>query len=195
MKIGLFFGSFNPLHYGHLQLATHFLKHSPIEEIWLVVSPQNPLKNNELSVNAHQRLEMVTLAVNEVPGLKVCDIEFSLPHPSYTIHTLEALSATYTDQSFIILLGADSLATFDKWKDYRNILESYPLLVYPRNNVRSTPFDGFPSVQWIDAPEIDISSTEIRRRIANGEPFCHLVPPAVYKYITEKRLYGFGLQR
>ncbi|MDP2423889.1 MAG: nicotinate (nicotinamide) nucleotide adenylyltransferase [Bacteroidales bacterium] len=189
-KTGLLFGSFNPVHIGHLIIAEFILSHAALDEIWFVVSPQNPLKEIDTLAIAEQRLEMVKLAVAKDLRFRVCEIEFSMPTPSYTIHTLMLLSQKYARRDFTLIIGTDGLADFHRWKDYRLILEKYNLLVYPRFPVKKTLYDDHPSVMHISAPNIEISSSYIRQHLKEKKDVRYMMPEAVYQYILEKKLYG-----
>ena len=157
-KIGLFFGSFNPVHIGHLILANYFTENTDLEEVWLVVSPQNPFKQKQSLLANHHRLQLVNRAVEEYPKLKVSDIEFGLPTPSYTSTTLAHLEEKYPEKDFALLIGEDNLCTFHKWKNYQLILERHQLYVYPRVNVNEIPaeFKEHPKIKLVNAPRIEL---------------------------------------
>ncbi|MDR3704763.1 MAG: nicotinate (nicotinamide) nucleotide adenylyltransferase [Paludibacteraceae bacterium] len=188
---GLFFGSFNPVHLGHLALAKYLLEHTALEEIWFVVSPQNPLKQDAGLLPDSLRLQLVNLAIAEEKKMKGCDVEFSLPKPSYTIHTLEHLQKRYPQKEFTLIIGADNLALFHRWKDYELILAKYPLLVYPREGVDLAPLHlRYPQVQLeVGAPLYSISSTQIRELIREKKEAGLWLHPLVYKAVLDKRLY------
>ncbi|GIV27732.1 MAG: putative nicotinate-nucleotide adenylyltransferase [Bacteroidia bacterium] len=164
-KIGLFFGSFNPIHIGHLAIANYFAEFTDLNEIWFVVSPHNPLKEKKSLLAQHHRFYMVNLAIEDYPKFRSSDIEFHLPQPSYTIHTLAHLKEKYPHYHFALLLGQDNLSTFHKWKNFEVILEKYKLYIYPRPNSTPSDFDNHPNVVFTDAPQIEISSTFIRNAI------------------------------
>lgn len=168
-SILLYFGSFNPIHVGHVGLAEWVLENrTDIEELWLVVSPQNPFKQDKFLYPDADRLEWARRAVKNNPKIKVCDIEMSLPKPSYTITTLDALKAKYPDYHFKILIGGDNLPTFNKWKDYERILSEYGVMVYPREGSDLSE-NNLPNVEILHgAPLFPISSTQIREKIAAG---------------------------
>ena len=186
-KVGIFGGSFNPVHNGHIALAEALVRQGVVDEVWLTLSPLNPLKaeSTELVSDA-DRLAMLRLATANSPGLKVCDIELSLPRPSYTISTLHALSRLYPDISFRLIIGADNRLIFHKWKDYGEIDQLYAPIVYPR--------PGYPCAEALDMEVHDISSTEIRRKFQSSQPdmteLNNLLPQGVTDYIREHRLYA-----
>lgn len=190
-SIGLFFGSFNPIHLGHVNLAEFIFEFSGVDEIWFVVSPQNPLKENKTLIEEHHRLKMVELAIEGKEYLKTSDIEFSLPKPSYTIDTLQNLREKYPQDNFILIIGSDNVAIFDQWKNYETILEEYSILVYPRKNFDFEPFEEkYPDMHLIDeAPLFEISSTEIRLLIQKNEDVSKWIHSSVYQYIKENKLY------
>lgn len=188
--IGLMGGSFNPVHNGHLMLASYICQHYGLSEVWLVLSPLNPLKSNpgEL-VSDTSRLDMLRMAVEPVSFLKACDVELSMPRPSYTVDTLELLSASYPDVEFRLIIGADNWAVFDRWKDYETILDRFGVMVYPRRGSEVTAGGSDSRVTLIDAPMYDISSSFVRLMIAQGLDVNFFVPAKVYKYIKENSLY------
>ncbi len=189
MKVGLFFGSFNPIHTGHLVIAEYIAENSGLDQVWLVVSPQNPLKNkNTLLANTH-RLAMVKLAVEESKKLKVSDIEFKMPVPSYTINTVVHLIEKYPKHTFSLILGADNLETFTKWKNYEQLMELCELCVYPRPGYDGGQLKTHARVTWVDAPLMEISATYIRNAIKAGKSVRFMLPEAVYKYISEMNFY------
>ena len=189
MKIGLYSGSFNPIHVGHVALANYMLNHTDLDEIWFVVSPHNPLKQKELLIDDDIRLQMTKLAVEDFPRLKVSDIEFSLPKPSYTIDTLDFLSTTYPNDEFVLIIGADNLDVFHLWKNYQELLKNYRILAYPREGYGINATNDFPEIEYIDAPLFNISSSEIREKIKNKEDVSAFLPPKVFTFITQKKLY------
>lgn len=190
MNIGVFSGSFNPVHVGHLILANYIVEYTEIEEVWFVVSPHNPLKSlTELS-DEHIRLEMVEVALEKYSRLKACDFEFSLPKPSYTINTLDALRNKYTEHDFTLIIGADNWSDFDNWKEHDKIVENYKLKVYPRLGERiSIPKKAKAMVEALDSPIVEVSSTFIRDGIAQGKDMRAFLPEGVYEYIIKNRLY------
>ncbi|MBP5645329.1 MAG: nicotinate-nucleotide adenylyltransferase [Bacteroidales bacterium] len=188
-KIGLFFGSFNPIHVGHLIIANSMLQHSDLREVWLVVSPQNPLKERRTLLADQQRLEMVRLAVHDNYRLRACDAEFHLPKPSYTVLTLAHLGEQYRDKEFCLIMGSDNLATFDRWRNWEYILDHYQLYVYPRPGSTDCRLASHPHVTMVDVPMMDISSTYIREQIRQGHDVRYLLTEPVWQYLTEMHFY------
>lgn len=190
MKIGLYFGTFNPIHVGHLIIANHFTEHSDLEQVWCVVTPQNPFKTKQSILDNHQRLEMVYLATKEYPKIKPTDIEFQLPQPNYTIHTLAYLEEKYPEHEFVLIMGEDNLVSLPKWKNAELILERYTIYVYPRkisNTASKDIFEG--TIQKVDAPIIEISSSFIRKSIKSGKNIRPLLPESVWIYLDEMNFY------
>ncbi|MCR5445308.1 MAG: nicotinate-nucleotide adenylyltransferase [Bacteroidales bacterium] len=185
----LFFGSFNPIHVGHLIIANTILQLEGVDEVWLVVSPQNPLKERASLLADHHRLQMVQRAIDDNYRLKVCDIEMHLPIPSYTVVTLAALQEKYPDRKFCLVMGSDNLSTFKKWRNYQYILDHYRLLVYPRPGSEHCELASHPSVTMVDVPMMDISSSYIRQQIAAHKDVRYLLTEPVYKYLTEMHFY------
>jgi nicotinate-nucleotide adenylyltransferase len=186
---GLFFGSFNPIHVGHLIIANHMLEYGGLDEVWFIVSPQNPLKKQRGLLADHHRLAMVKIAAENDPRFKVSNVEFSLPKPSYTINTLTVLEEKYPDRQFVLIIGSDNLQTFDKWKNYEILLERYRLMVYPRPGSDGGKFRQHPSVTWVEAPLMQISSTFIRDSIRKGKNVRYLLSEKVFDYLTEMHFY------
>lgn len=185
IRTGIFGGSFNPVHNGHVQLARQLLDMAGLDEIWFMVSPQNPLKQQTTLLDEHLRLELVRLALKDDPRLVASDYEFRLPRPSYTWNTLQHLSADYPDRTFTLLIGEDNLRCFHRWAHADELLRSYDIVVYPRGHER-IDISSLPSrVRVVDTPLYDISSTEVRRRIQNNEPWDQLVPKAVYEKLKD----------
>jgi nicotinate-nucleotide adenylyltransferase len=187
---GLFFGSFNPVHNGHLLIANYMLDKEGLDEIWFIVSPQNPLKESEELANEQQRLEMMKLAVASEPRFKVSDVEFSMPKPSYTFDTLELLSQAYPERSFFLIIGSDNLEDFNLWKNYEQILKNYQILVYPRKMEINSPFASEPNVTITRAPLVEVSSTQVRRFINEGSDISNLIPASVKQFINGNGLYS-----
>lgn len=197
-RIGLYFGTFNPIHVGHLIIANHMVEYAGISEVWFVVSPQNPLKPKASLLADYHRLALVRIAVEDNPRLNASGIEFELPQPSYTINTLMALSEKYPDYEFTIIMGEDNLNTFNKWKNHEKILEGYSILVYPRVesdenlSVRlegKSPFIDHPRVCMIDAPLMKISASFIRKAIKDRHDVRYLLTEPVLKYVNEMNFY------
>jgi nicotinate-nucleotide adenylyltransferase len=188
-KIGLYFGSFNPVHIGHLAIANYMLEFTDLDEVGFVVSPQNPLKNKHTLLANHHRYAMVMRAVEDYSRFHVSNIEFSLPQPSYTINTLVALGEKYPEKQFVLIMGADNLDTFYKWKNYEVILQYYQIYVYPRPGHDGGNFREHPSVHWINAPLIEISSSFIRSAIRQKKDIRFFLPDKVFKYLDEMGFY------
>lgn len=188
MKIGLYFGSFNPIHHGHLIIATHVLQETGLQQVWFVISPQNPFKQNHSLLNEYHRLHLVNLAIEGEKGLKASDIEFRLPKPSYTVTTLQYLQEKYPEHEFSIIMGSDSLQNLDKWKNAEVIMGRYQIFVYTRPGF--PPREDLPAkVTVLDAPLLEISSTRIRERIRSGRSIRYLVPEAVRDEIENNHYY------
>jgi nicotinate-nucleotide adenylyltransferase len=188
-KTGLFFGSFNPIHNGHLILASYMLEFTDLDEIWFVVSPQNPLKEKKSLLADYHRLALVRLAVDDHPKINVTDIEFKMPKPSYTIDTLTWLSEKYENRRFIIICGTDIFPTLHKWKNYEQLLEQYRFYVYPRPGFTLGKYEPHPHIQLYPAPQMDISSSFIRKGIKGKKDMRFWMPDVVYDYIREMHFY------
>tara|TARA_B110000977_G_C11035459_1_gene476883 strand:+ start:758 stop:1339 length:582 start_codon:yes stop_codon:yes gene_type:complete len=190
-KIGLYFGTFNPIHIGHLILANHFAETTDLDEVWLVVTPQNPMKRKDSILNNHHRLELVYKATYDYPKLRPSDIEFGLPIPNYTINSLTHLEEKHPNKQFVLLMGEDNLVSFPKWKNYELILERYELYVYPRKTDRTIPkqFQNNPKINLIDAPQIELSSSAIRKAIKANQNIRPLLPPESWLYLDEMNFY------
>lgn len=191
MKVGLFFGSFNPIHIGHLILANHIVENSDLDQVWFVVTPHNPLKQKSTLLKDSQRLEMVYLATEMYPKIKPSDVEFKLKQPNYTIDTLVHLSEKYPNYTFSLIMGQDNIKSFHKWKNYEAILAHYPIIVYPRISNEANEFDAsiHKNITLVPAPIIEISSTQIRNSIQKRLNFRPLVPEKVWQYIDHNNLY------
>ncbi|WP_027137931.1 nicotinate (nicotinamide) nucleotide adenylyltransferase [Gaetbulibacter saemankumensis] len=191
MKVGLYFGSFNPIHIGHLVIANHFAEYSDLDQVWFVVTPLNPFKKKESLLDNYQRLEMVYRATEEYDKLKPCDIEFSLPQPNYTINTLVHLQEKFPKIEFALIMGEDNLKSFHKWKNFEVILENYTLYIYPRisENKISTRFDNHEKIKHVDAPIMQLSSTFIRKAFKAGKNIKPMLPDSVWKYADEMNFY------
>ena len=188
-RTALFFGSFNPIHVGHLIIANTMVQEENIDEVWLVVSPQNPLKERSTLLADHHRLQMVQRAVEDNYRLRACDIEMHLPIPSYTVVTLAALGEKYPDREFCLIMGSDNLEDFHRWRNYQYILENYRIYVYPRPGSEHCPLRDHPNVTMVDVPTMDISSSFIRQQIKAGHDVRYLLTEPVYKYLTEMHFY------
>lgn len=188
-KIGLFFGSFNPIHNGHLMIANHLVEFTDLKQIWFVVSPQNPLKEKNSLAPDYDRLEMVRRAVDDDPRFSVSDIEMHLPRPSYTIHTLTYLSEKYPERDFVLIVGGDNLQSFHKWKNPEEILRQYQLYVYARAGFEGGEYASHPSVKVVAAPLIEVSSSYIRDALRKGHDVRYFLHPEVYAYIMKEGLY------
>jgi len=189
MKIGLFFGSFNPIHIGHLIIANTMAENTELEEVWFVVSPQNPFKKQKSLLHEFDRLDMVEKAIQDNYKLKTSDVEFHLPKPSYTIDTLTVLQEKYPIHEFGLIMGGDNLSHFKKWKNYEQILEYFSLYVYPRPDSRPSDLDNHPKVHFVEAPLMSISATYIRKRIKFGQSIRYLVPEPVVSHIEQQKFY------
>jgi len=190
-KIGLYFGTFNPIHIGHLILANHFAETTDLDEVWLVVTPQNPMKRKDSILDNHHRLELVYKATYDYPKLRPSDIEFGLPMPNYTINSLTHLEEKHPDKQFVLLMGEDNLVSFPKWKNYELILDRYELYVYPRKTDRTIPkpFQNNPKINLINAPQIELSSSAIRKAIKANQNIRPLLPPESWLYLDEMNFY------
>jgi nicotinate-nucleotide adenylyltransferase len=189
MKIGLFFGSFNPIHVGHLIVANVMATSTDLEQVWLIVSPQNPFKKSKSLLHEFDRFDMVQKSITDNHRLKASDVEFSMPKPSYTIDTLVRLQEKYPQHEFKLIIGEDNLAQFGNWKNYDKILEYYGLYVYPRPNAQASEFKNHPAVRMVDAPLLDISATFIRERLKAGKSIRYMVSEEVEEYIVRKKFY------
>jgi len=191
MKVGLFFGSFNPIHIGHLVIANHIVEYSDLDQVWFVVTPHSPFKKKSSLLDNYQRLEMVYRATKDYTKLKPSDIEFNLPQPNYTINTLVHLQEKYPEPEFGLIMGEDNLKSFHKWKNYELILENHHLYVYPRifNEKASTPFNGHKNIHSVNAPIMELSSTFIRKAIKAGKNVQPMLPQHVWEYLDEMNFY------
>ncbi|MGJ5641678.1 nicotinate (nicotinamide) nucleotide adenylyltransferase [Formosa sp. S-31] len=191
MKVGLYFGTFNPIHMGHIIIANHMAEYSDLDEIWMVVTPHNPFKKKSSLLDNHHRLEMVYLATQDFEKLKPCDIEFKLPQPNYTINTLVHLQEKYPNHKFSLIMGEDNLKGFHKWKNHELILEAHDIYVYPRlsEGVTETQLKDHPKIHPVNAPIMEISSTAIRKAISEHKNCKPLLAPPVWNYIDEMNFY------
>ena len=190
-KIGLYFGTFNPVHIGHMVIANHLVEFSDLDEVWMVVTPHNPFKKKASLLENHHRYQMVYEATAAYPKIKPSDIEFKLPQPNYTIDTLAYISEKYPDHQFSLIMGEDNLKSFHKWKNYEVILENYNIYVYPRiseKKISSQLVDHY-RIHKIEAPIMEVSSTSIRNGIRDKKNVRPLLPEAVWKYVDEMNFY------
>lgn len=191
MKIGLYFGTFNPIHVGHLTIANHMAEYSDLDQVWFVVTPHSPFKKKSSLLDNHHRYQMVDRAVEDYPNLRASDIEFNLPQPNYTINTLVYLEEKYPDYEFALIMGEDNLNSFHKWKNYEGILERHHIYVYPRisEGQRETHFDNHPKIHKVEAPIMELSSTFIRNAIKEGKNIRPMLPEHVWSYLDEMNFY------
>jgi nicotinate-nucleotide adenylyltransferase len=189
MKIGLFFGSFNPIHIGHMIIANSMLEYTDLENIWFVVSPQNPFKKTSNLLHELDRLDMVRLSISYNYKMKVSDVEFAMPKPNYTIDTLVYIQDKNPNDEFVLIIGEDNLGQFTKWKNHEKILEYFHLYVYPRPNSDKSDLINHPKVKIVNAPLLDISATYIRNAVREGKSIQYLVTPEVEVFIKQKKFY------
>jgi len=188
-KTGLLFGSFNPVHIGHIIVAAYMREFTDLDQVWFVVSPQNPLKDKNSLLPDHHRLMLLKTAIENDTRFKVTDIEFKMPKPSYTIDTLTWLSEKYPEREFVLIAGTDILESFHKWKNYAVLLEYYQVYIYTRPGYNEGVYANHPAIKFFDAPQIDISSSFIRQAIRNGKNVRYMLPPGVWNYIKEMHFY------
>ena len=189
LKIGLYFGTYNPIHIGHLAIANYMVEFTEINQLWFVVSPHNPHKKKTNLLDDYQRLEMVHRAVDTDERFRVSNIEFNLPKPSYTVDTLAYLKDKHPDYEFKILMGSDNLENFHKWKNYETIIENYGVIVYPRPGFDKINYKEHANIKMTDAPMMDISSTFIRNAIQQGKDVRHFLPAKTWEYLEEMNFY------
>src|SRR5688572_474969 len=189
MKIGLYFGSFNPIHNGHLIIANYIVQNTDLEQVWFVVSPQNPLKKSSNLLNEYHRLYLVQVSIEDEPALKASDIEFRLPKPSYTIDTLTYLSEKFPSHQFSVIMGSVSFQNLPEWKNYRQLLTNYPVYVYERPGFEPKNIYADAHVIFVKAPLLEISSTYIRKIISSGKSIRYLVPEKVRLEIEQNGYY------
>lgn len=188
-KTGLFFGSFNPIHIGHLIIAEYMVENSDLEEVWFVVSPQNPLKEKTTLLADHHRWYMVNLCIENDPRFRATDIEFNMPRPSYTIDTLTRLSEKYPGKQFVLISGSDIFKGFHKWKNHNELIQQYPFYVYLRPNSDLGEYRHHPQLKIFDAPQIEISSSFIRHCIKTNKEIQYMLLPQIDQYIKEMHFY------
>ena len=186
---GLFFGTFNPIHIGHLAIANYMLSFTEMDELWLVVSPHNPFKKQQNMLSEADRLHLVHLAIEGHPSYRSCDLEFHMPKPSYTINTLERLTEIYPQKKFVLIMGSDNLELFHKWKNSEAIIATYHRYIYPRPDTPPHLMEKIPNATVMNAPLMDISSSFVRQAIAAGKDLPFFLHEKVYQYIKEKRFY------
>ncbi len=195
MKIGLYFGSFNPIHVGHLIIANHLVEHSVLQQVWMVVTPHNPHKQKTTLLNDYQRLHLVNLALNDYPKIKASDVEFKLSQPNYTVNTLAHLQEKYPQHEFSIIMGEDNLKSLHKWKNYEHILNHHHVFVYPRISPEAENLEAKiaekigHTIHKINAPIVEISSTFVRENIKNKKNVRPLLPLKVWEYVDENNFY------
>src|SRR6476620_3085410 len=189
MKVGLYFGSFNPIHNGHLIIANYIVQNSTLDQVWFVISPQNPLKKSSTLLNEYHRLYLVQVSIEDEPALKASDIEFRLPKPSYTINTLAYLTEKFPSHEFSIILGSDSYQNLPEWKNYQQLLSTYPIYVYERPGFKPENKYENAIVNFLKAPLLEISSTYIRKIIKEGKSIRYLVPDKVRLEIEQNAYY------
>ncbi len=186
---GLFFGSFNPIHIGHMAIANYLVAFSEMKELWFVISPQSPFKQKTNLLNNYQRMEMVQLAIADDFRFRASDIEFHLPTPSYTIDTLTYLKEKYPKRNFALIMGADNLYHFHKWKNHEQLRDNFPIYVYPRPGISKDECPEFPNLHYVDAPIMEISASFIRNSIRQNKDIRHYLPPKVWDLIDDLNFY------
>ena len=189
MKVGLFFGSFNPIHIGHLAIANYFIEYTNLNKLWFVISPQNPFKTKQSLISEIQRYNMIFSAIEYDNRFKTCNIEFHLPKPSYTIDTLTYLAEKYPEHEFSIIMGADNIVNFHKWKNYKIIAKNHEIYVYKRPGIDLSLYENSDRVHIVNAPQIEISASFIRKAIAEKKDIRHFLHKDVWEYIDEMNLY------
>jgi len=188
-KIGLFFGTFNPVHIGHLAIANYLVEYTELSQIWFVVSPWNPHKKRRILLDPGHRFEMVSLAIDGDPRFSASDIEFTLPSPSYTCDTLIFLGKKHPDYRFSLIIGSDNLEYLHTWKNHETIRSGYRIIVYPRPGFNPETVKSIADLMIVDAPLIEISSTFIRKAVGEGRDIRHFLPPKSWKYLEERNFY------
>lgn len=186
---GLYFGSFNPIHNGHLMLANFLVENSGLDALWFVISPQNPFKTKESLLPDYQRLELVNRAIEGYKKFSACDIEFSMPKPSYTIDTLTYLKEKYPKREFALIMGTDNLERLDRWKNYEQIINYHKIIVFPRNGCDGGALREHPNIQIVNTPIIEVSSTFIRESIRDGKDVRFFMPEKVFEYVDEMNFW------
>ena len=191
MKIGLYFGTFNPIHVGHMIIANHLAEHTHLEQIWMVVTPHNPLKQKSTLLDDYHRLHLVRLATEDYPKIRPSDIEFKLPQPNYTVNTLAHLMEKYPQHEFSLIMGEDNLKSFHKWKNYEYILNHHDIYVYPRVSLEAENkgLKDHPRIHHVAAPIVEISSTFIREQLKTKKNIRPLLPNLVWEYVDHNNFY------
>lgn len=190
MKIGIMGGSYNPIHIGHAIIANYIIQNTCLDKLWLMVSPENPFKSGQKMASDMDRIRMTEMVASRLDNVVTSAFEFSLPRPSYTIDTLNALQSKFPDDEFYLIIGADNWAAFDRWRNHQEIIEKFHLFVYPRRGYDVViPQDVANKVELVDAPFIEVSSTKIREQLGEYKNMCFYLPEDVYEYIVKKHLY------
>lgn len=189
MRVGLFFGSFNPVHIGHMIIASHLIEYAPLDQLWMVLSPQNPFKERDSLANDYDRLHLLNLAIGSHPKIKSSNVEFSLPRPSYTIDTLTYLKEKHPGKVFSLIMGGDNLANFHKWKNYEKIIADHDIYIYKRGKAKKIHFEHQDRIMYLEAPLLEISATFIRNAIKHGKSVQYMVPDAVFEYLNTYPIY------
>jgi nicotinate-nucleotide adenylyltransferase len=189
MRVGLYFGSFNPVHVGHLIIANFVVQNTDLEQVWFVISPQNPLKKSSSLLNEYHRLYLVQVSIEDEPALRASDIEFRLPKPSYTIDTLTYLAEKFPGHQFSVIMGSDSYQNLEAWKNYQQLLAEYPLIIYERPGSKVQKKHNVESTTFLKAPLLEISSTHIRETIKQGKSIRYLVTDKVKSEIEQNGYY------
>lgn len=187
-QVGLYFGSFNPVHIGHMAIANYMVTAGGMDEVWFVVSPRSPFKEKSSLLPDYHRLEMVHLAIGDDPRMRASNIEFGMPQPNYTSRTLVTLKEKYPQHHFHLMMGSDNLAGFHKWHQYEFILAEFQLLVYPRPGAPAGDLQHHPSVHIVQAPHMDISASFVREHVQAGQDMRHFLPPRVWAYLEDNQL-------
>ncbi|MDL2327017.1 nicotinate-nucleotide adenylyltransferase [Bacteroidales bacterium OttesenSCG-928-A14] len=188
-KTGLYFGTFNPIHIGHLIIAEYMVERTDLADLWFVITPSNPLKKKNSLLDEHHRFYMANIAIEDDPRFRASDVEFKLPYPSYTANTLTYLQERYPQKEFVLIMGEDNLQNIEKWRNWEFILENFEIYVYPRPNYDAGKYKTHPRVRFVDAPQIEISATMIRESIRDKIETKYLLLPQVAKYIDEMNFY------
>ncbi len=189
MKVGLYFGTYNPIHIGHLAIANYMVEYAGLDQLWFVVSPQSPFKVKKNLLDDYQRLEMVNRAIEGEDRFRSSNIEFRLPRPSYTIDTLTYLKEEYPSNNFHLIMGSDNLVHLHKWKNAELILKDYQVIVYPRPGFKKEDFITQSNIKLVDAPLMEVSSSFIRNAISEGKDIRHFIPLKTYEYLDEMNFY------